>query len=156
MFGTGFEPGGLAENWANERGLADGITFVGWLPHDQVLDDLATFDILVHPSLEESGCMSIAEAQLAGVAVIGGAHSGGVPWSLDYNRAGRLVDVRKTADLAGAMTELALDSGARSRLALAGAALAHQRHDPERLITSIEALLESAAHDPRTKSDRTN
>jgi glycosyltransferase involved in cell wall biosynthesis len=155
MIGHGLGPGGPAESWAAERDLADGITFVGPLPHDQVLDSLATADILVHPALEESCCMVIAEAQLAGVAVIGGAHSGGVPWQLDYNRAGRLVDVRKTASLAGAMRELALDSATRSRLARAGADLAQRRHDPERLITSIEALLEEAAHDHQAKTDRT-
>ena len=146
---------GPAKNWAAERGLADGITFVGPLPHDRVLDFLDTTDILVHPSLEESFGMTIAEAQLAGVAVIGGAHSGAVPWTLDYNRAGRLVDVRSTSSLAGAMRELALDSATRSRLARAGADLARQRHDPERLITAIEALLHAAAYDRRAKTDRT-
>ena len=45
------------------------------------------------------------------------------------------------------MRELALDYATRSRLARAGADLARQRHDPERLITSIEALLDAAAHD---------
>jgi glycosyltransferase involved in cell wall biosynthesis len=155
MIGHGLGPGGPAERWAAERGQADGITFVGPLPHDRVLDYLATADILVHPSLEESCCMVIAEAQLAGVAVIGGSHSGGVPWQLDYNRAGRLVDVRRTVNLARAMSELALDSATRSRLAHAGADLAQQRHDPERLITSIEALLDVAAHDHQAKTDRT-
>jgi YD repeat-containing protein len=64
-----------------------------------VCSTLDTTDILVHPSREESFGMTIAEAQLAGVVVIGGAHSGAVPWTLDYNRAGRLVDVRSTKDL---------------------------------------------------------
>ena len=155
MIGHGLGPGGPAESWAVERGLAAGITFVGPLPHDGVLDSLDTADILVHPSLEESFGMTIAEAQLAGVAVIGGAHSGAVPWTLDYNRAGRLVDVRSTSSLAGAMRELALDHATRSRLARAGADLARQRHDPERLITPIEALLDAAAHGRRAKTDRT-
>jgi glycosyltransferase involved in cell wall biosynthesis len=153
MIGPGFGPGGPAERWAAERGLGVGITFVGPLPHDRVLDSLATADILVHPSLEESFGMPIAEAQVAGVAVIGGAHSGAVPWTLDYNRAGRLADVRSTSSLAGAMRELALDHATRSRLARAGADLARQRHDPERLITPIEALLDAAAHDHRAKTD---
>jgi len=154
MIGYGLGPGGPAESWAAERGLADGITFVGPLPHDRVLDFVAATDILVHPSLEESCCMVIAEAQLAGVAVIGGAHSGGVPWQLDYNRAGRLVDVRRGSSLAEAMKELALDSATRLRLARAGADIAQRRHDPEQVIASVESLLEEAAHDRRTKTDR--
>lgn len=54
------------------------------------------------------------------------------------------------------MTELALDPAARLKLALAGFALAEQRHDPVKLITSIEAILESAAHVPHVKDDGTN
>jgi glycosyltransferase involved in cell wall biosynthesis len=155
IIGHGSGPGGPAESWAEERGLSAGITFHGQLPNDRVLDFLDTTDILVHPALEESCCMVIAEAQLAGVAVIGGADSGGVPWQLDYNRAGRLVDVRSTSSLARAMRELALDSATRSRLARAGADLARQRHDPERLITAIETQLHAAAHDHRAKTYRT-
>jgi glycosyltransferase involved in cell wall biosynthesis len=155
MIGHGLGPGGPAESWATERGLAAGITFVGPLPHDQVLDYLANVDILVHPALEESFGLTMAEAQLTGVPAIGGAHSGGVPWTLDYNRAGRLVDVRSKSSLAAAMVDLAEDAATRSRLARAGAELARQRHDPERLITAIEALLDAAAHDRRTKTDRT-
>jgi glycosyltransferase involved in cell wall biosynthesis len=155
MIGHGFGSGGPAESWAAERGLAAGITFVGPLPHDQVLDYLANADILVHPALEESFELTMAEALLTGVPAIGGAHSGGVPWTLDYNRAGRLVDVRSKSSLAGAMVELAEDGATRSRLARAGAELARQRHDPEHLITAIEAQLDAAAHDHRAKTDWT-
>jgi glycosyltransferase involved in cell wall biosynthesis len=89
--------------------------------------------------------MVIGEAQLAGVPVIGGARSGGVPWALDYNRAGRLVDVRSTSSIAAVMVELALDPAARSRLAQAGADLVRRRHDPDRVIDCIEALLIATA-----------
>jgi glycosyltransferase involved in cell wall biosynthesis len=53
------------------------------------------------------------------------------------------------------MRELALDSATRSRLARAGSDLAQRRYDPERLITSIEALLEEVAYDCRATTDRT-
>jgi L-malate glycosyltransferase len=145
MIGHGFGPGGPAETWAAERHIAEGITFVGPLPHDLVLNALARADILVHPALEESYGMVIGEAQLAGVPVIGGARSGGVPWALDYNRAGRLVDVRSTSSIAAVMVELARDPAARSRLAQAGADLVRRRHDPDRVIDCIEALLIATA-----------
>jgi hypothetical protein len=54
------------------------------------------------------------------------------------------------------MIKLALDPATRSRLARAGADLAQQRHDPEHLITSIEALLVAAAQDPLAAPDRTS
>jgi L-malate glycosyltransferase len=145
MIGEGFGSGGPAERWATEHRLAEGISFVGPLPHHLVLDAIATADILVHPSLEEACCMVIGEAQLAGVPVIAGARSGGVPWQLDYNRAGRLVDVRSSSSIAAAMVELALDPAARSKLAQAGADLVRRRHDPDRVIDCIEALLIATA-----------
>jgi glycosyltransferase involved in cell wall biosynthesis len=145
MIGQGFGPGGPAERWAAERHIAEGITFVGPLPHELVLDALTKADILVHPALEESYGMAIGEAQLAGVPVIGGASCGGVPWALDYNHAGRLVDVRSASSIGAAMVELALDPTERSRLARAGEDLVRLRHDPDRLIGSIEALLIATA-----------
>jgi glycosyltransferase involved in cell wall biosynthesis len=154
MIGQGFGPGGPAETWANERGLCPGITFTGPLPHAQVLAALAATDILVHPALEEAFGMAIAEAQNAGVAVIGGSHSGAVPWTLDFGRAGRLVDVRRIESLAGAMTELAESPGTRLRLARAGADLVQTRHDPGRLISETESILDAAVHDRRAKVDR--
>jgi glycosyltransferase involved in cell wall biosynthesis len=156
MIGRGFEPGGPAENWATTRGFDAGVTFVGPLPNSQVFDYLADSDILVHPSLEESFGNSIAEAQLVGVPVIGGVHSGAVPWTLNYGQAGRLVDVSNATILAGAMTELALDSAARSKLALAGAELAQTRHDSGRLIIEIEGVLNAAVGDNSIKGDWDN
>ena len=43
------------------------------------------------------------------------------------------------------MVELALDCAARSRLARAGVDLVRQRHDPDRVIDCIEALLIATA-----------
>ncbi|MGA3354464.1 MAG: hypothetical protein ABSD85_14970 [Acidimicrobiales bacterium] len=88
--------------------------------------------------------MAIGEAQLAGVAV-----------SAAHTRPVELVDMWSTSSLAGAMRELALDSATRSRRARTGPDLARQCHDPERLITAIEVLLDTAAHDHRAKTDRT-
>jgi glycosyltransferase involved in cell wall biosynthesis len=153
MIGKGFEPGGVAENWAAARGIAEGITFVGPIPNDRIFEYLAVSDILVHPSLEESFGMPLAEAQLAGVAVIGGVHSGAVPWTLDYGRAGRLVDVRRQHELAEAMVDLADDSAIRSDLVRAGGELVRHRHDPNRLIMATEAVLHAVALDHRKTND---
>ena len=54
MIGRGFGPGGSAGSWAAERGLTDGIIFVGPLPHDQMLDSSAAADILV-PTVRRLG-----------------------------------------------------------------------------------------------------
>ncbi|MCM2333070.1 MAG: glycosyltransferase, partial [Anaeromyxobacteraceae bacterium] len=89
-------------------GVDAGVRFAGYMPHEDALGLLADeVDVLVHPSLEESFSMVIAEASALGRPVIGGARSGAVPWTLDEGRAGLLVDVRSPTALAAAMLELA-------------------------------------------------
>jgi len=115
MIGLGHGPGEAAEAWAGQRGLAEGVRFQGYLSHQAALRCLAEeVDALVHPSLEESFSMAIAEASALGLPVIAGARSGAVPWTLDEGRAGILVDVRDPAALAAAMLSLADDEALRA------------------------------------------
>ena len=44
--------------------------------------------------------MAIAEAMSLGVPVIGGNASGGVPWQLDYGKAGFLTDIESPQAIA--------------------------------------------------------
>ena len=94
------------------------MEFIGRIPYSQLLDGLATADVLVHPSLEETFGMSIAEAMALGVPVIGGAHSGAVPWVV--GEGGILTDVTSAEAIEQAMFEL-LDSPERYRAAVLAA-----------------------------------
>lgn len=115
MIGHDHGAGGAAEAWARREGLAGGVTFAGYQPHQEVLRRLAEeVDVLVHPSLEESFAMPLAEASALGLPVVGGERSGAVPWTLDGGRGGLLVDVRRPAALAAAMRTLAESPGART------------------------------------------
>lgn len=71
--------------------------------------------------------MALIEAMARGIPVIGGQSSGGVPWTLDHGRAGRLVDVRSPDAVAQAMLEFAADPGLRQGYAERGLALARER-----------------------------
>lgn len=121
LYGTDFGPGERAERWAKQHGITDGMAFIGRVPYAQLLDELAAADVLVHPSLEETFGMSIAEAMAMGLPVIGGARSGAVPWVV--GEGGILTDVTSAAAIEQAMLEL-LDDPTRYR-AMAAAALAH-------------------------------
>lgn len=127
MFGHGHGPAEAAAQWAQARGLEPGIEFVGQVPYATLIERLAgEVDILVHPALEEAQPMALIECMAAGLPVIGGQRSGGVPWTLDGGRAGLLVDVRNVGAIAAAMTLLADDPAQRQRLADTGRA--HVRH----------------------------
>jgi glycosyltransferase involved in cell wall biosynthesis len=107
LIGPGFGPDERAAAWASERGLVDQFVFHGWLPYAQAMDQLATMDLLVHPALEESFGMTIAEAMALGVPVVAGKDSGAVPWVCGGDRnAGLLVDVRASNAIVTAIGDL--------------------------------------------------
>ena len=84
LFGRGFEADGEAATWCRSKpGLAGclaAMTFHGSLSHEALLDRLATCDLLIHPALEESFGMALAEAMALGLPVVAGRQSGAVPW----------------------------------------------------------------------------
>lgn len=107
LIGPGFGPDEQAAAWASERGLVDQFVFHGWLPYTKAVEQLATMDLLVHPALEESFGMTIAEAMALGVPVVAGKDSGAVPWVCGGERgAGMLVDVRSADAIAAAVRDL--------------------------------------------------
>lgn len=107
LVGKDFEPGGPAHAWAGRHGLVEGMTFLGAMPHSQLLDLLEEQDLLVHPALEETFGMAIAESMARGVPVIGGANSGAVPWLI--GRGGVVCDVSSPVAIAGAITKVFQD-----------------------------------------------
>lgn len=106
MFGTDHEAGGPAQRWARSHGLAEGVQFVGELPRDELLRHMAGLDVLLHPSVEESFGLVLAEAMAMGVPVVAGRRSGAVPWLLQHGRCGRLVDVDDAVEVGDALHEL--------------------------------------------------
>jgi len=95
MFGDGFEEDGPAWQWAARKGLSHNIHFCGLVPHLDLQTRLRGMSMLLHPALEESFGMAVAEAMALGLPVVAGVRSGAVPWVLDGGRAGFLTDVRK-------------------------------------------------------------
>jgi glycosyltransferase involved in cell wall biosynthesis len=143
MYGADFGPGERAEQWARQNGIAEGMEFIGRVPYGQLLDGLAAADVLVHSSLEESFGMSIAEAMALGVPVIGGAHSGAVPWVV--GEGGILTDVTSATAIEQAMLEL-LDSPERYRAAtLAARARAHTHFMADKVADAYETFYRQLA-----------
>lgn len=101
--------------------LGSSVRWVGPLPHRETVLAMAGATALVHPSLEESFGMTVAEAMTLGVPVVGGESSGAVPWLLDAGRTGVLVDVRRPDALAGGMLRVLDDPVAAELLGAAAA-----------------------------------
>jgi glycosyltransferase involved in cell wall biosynthesis len=101
MFGFDSARGEAAEQWCKQHGLLSGVQFHGVVPHALLLERLANLDLLLHPSLEESFGMAVAEAMALGLPVVAGESSGAVPWVV--GDAGVLCDVRHPLEIARAL-----------------------------------------------------
>ncbi|HEV2118277.1 MAG TPA: glycosyltransferase family 4 protein, partial [Terriglobales bacterium] len=127
MFGQGHGSGEGAELWAKQKRLTTGVQFAGSTPYFRLLQQLREeVDVLVHPSLEESFGMILAECMALGIPVIAGEHGGGTRYVLEEGKAGLLTDVRAPGDLAGAMLRLA-NPERRKRYSEAGAESVRRR-----------------------------
>jgi glycosyltransferase involved in cell wall biosynthesis len=119
LIGPDFGPGEAAQRWAAQHGLAEAFQFHGRLGHAATLVRIAAFDLLIHPALEESFGLSIAEAMALGVPVVAGRSSGAVPWVMGA-AAGALVDVRSADQILAAAQRLLGDAAAHQTAACAG------------------------------------
>jgi glycosyltransferase involved in cell wall biosynthesis len=104
---------------AVELGVGDKVHFLGQRPRDQVLERLAEFDVLVHPSLHDSGGTVCLEAMAAARPVI--CLDLGGPATLVSDSAGFKIPAHTpeeaVSQMANAMLSLARDPQHRAQLA---------------------------------------
>jgi L-malate glycosyltransferase len=116
LVGPGLGPAGQLALWAKANRLDNAVEFVGPVDHTGIPYHLAAADIFAHAALEEAHSMSVCEAMHAGLPIVGGRRSGGVPWTLDQGRCGMLVDVRDPRATARAIVHLLSDQGLARKL----------------------------------------
>ena len=144
LFGHGFGSGEAAEIWCQNRQIAAGMYFHGATPHKQLIEQLNELDLLLHPALEESFGVVIAEAMALGLPVVAGRDSGAVPWVTGSNeifdtpQCAVLTDVT-SADAIAAGIAKACDQDYRKRSA-AGYHRARQIFTPSNITNAYLAL----------------
>ena len=111
LFGNGFGAGEPAHLWCQKQGLTKGMEFHGAIPHRKLITRLNGLDLLLHPSLEESFGVVVAEAMALGLPIVAGKHSGAVPWVVGTDDTGKnrscavLTDVSEPAAIVTAINE---------------------------------------------------
>jgi glycosyltransferase involved in cell wall biosynthesis len=110
LYGVDHGPGEVAQRWATDHGLTRGVNFVGRLPHEVLMTRLGEADVLLHTALEESFGVVLVEALALGLPVVGGLHSGAVPWVLAGDSLGKspcavLIDVTSAQAVAEGLAE---------------------------------------------------
>jgi L-malate glycosyltransferase len=128
LFGAGHGPSEEAEVWSGKHGLSENVSFRGVLDRADLLNELKLrASILVHPSLEESFGMSVAEGMALGIPVIAGKDSGAMAEMLEHGESGVLTEVRSATCLSRDMLRLANDPDLRVEFARKGHQSATQR-----------------------------
>jgi glycosyltransferase involved in cell wall biosynthesis len=104
-----------------ELGLAGAVEIVGRVPHEQVPELIASFDLMIMPSVYESETFGVAaiEASASGVPVVA-SRVGGVPEAVLHGVSGLLVRPGDAEELAAACIALIDDPARRAEMGRAG------------------------------------
>ncbi len=151
LIGTDMEENGPAQQYAESKGLAKGIRFLGKQPYNKVLELVAGAKVLVCPSMEESFGMAILEAMVVGTAVVAGDKSGYVPSLLDHGRAGVLCNIYSTDSIAQGIAKLLQDTTYREQLEDVAMDYAAKNFSEETVIKQHILLLEKIFNTPDLK-----
>ncbi|MFY9530375.1 MAG: glycosyltransferase [Candidatus Acidiferrales bacterium] len=133
------------ERWrrlARDLGAEKGIVFWGALPRSEVLMKIADCDVLLHPSLHDSGGWVTVEAMAAGRPVIC-LDLGGPAVQVTQATGIKIPAItpeQVVADIAAALEQIAGDSSRRARLGEAGRARIEQHFNWEKLGDQLAAL----------------
>jgi glycosyltransferase involved in cell wall biosynthesis len=128
------------QSLAQQLGVASELTWLPWLPHDDVQGKLRHHDVFLFPSLRDSGGMAVLEALANGLPVI--CTDLGGPATIVDNHCGRVIltagkDAEVIADdVAAHLRELACNRGLGESLSL-GARRRAWEFDFRRLVASV-------------------
>jgi glycosyltransferase involved in cell wall biosynthesis len=133
--------GGWGPEEAEFRASLGGAPRVHWLGfRDDVPRLMKAFDVLAVPSHYEGFGLVVVEAMAAGTPVVS-TRASSIPEIMTDGVEGRLVPPRDAAALAGALIELATDSGLRASLGRAGRTRALTSFSVPEMLDRHEALL---------------
>lgn len=138
VLGTGPAEASL-RRLAAELGVADAVAFLGHVPHDQVLSELAAAEALLHLSHMERLPNAVKEAMACGCVVVT-TRTVGIEELVRDGQTGYLVDVRDHA-AAGAALETALTRPQEhARMRAAAAALVAETMDHAASVRKLVGL----------------
>lgn len=134
LIGSNMKPGGTAHQYATKHNLAEGVKFLGSQDYDMTLQYVSNAYIMVHPSREESFGMSVLEAMILGLPVVGGKKSGNIPYLLDHGKAGILCDIEKPGEIAEGVVRLLENNALYLKIKTHARQLALQRYAEKKII----------------------
>lgn len=116
--------------------IANKISFVGAVPHSQLVEYYRNADVLINPSLSEAFGMTLAEAMAMEIPVIG-ARVGGMVDVVEDGKTGFLFESADHRALAEAIARLLADETLRERMGKAGRQRVLELFDWERVVENL-------------------
>ena len=121
------------------------VELLGLIDEKQILEELASADFFIHPSIIDNSPNAICEAQLVGTPVIA-SNVGGVPQLVDDKRTGFLYPYNEPHTLAFLIGNLYRDKELLTQISNWESTTAKIRHDPKRVadivVQTYEKILE--------------
>jgi len=125
-----------------QAGLTNYVTFLGWLPPEEMPKLLRKFDVLLLPSTwPEPFARVVLEGMISGLVVVA-AQTGGTVEILTNSENGLLFAPGDVEDLAQKITCLSYNPALRRRLALAGHQTVVERFTMMKMMDEIESYLQ--------------
>lgn len=123
------------------------VSFLGAIPSEKIKTILLDSDLYVHPSYIETGCISIAEAQILAVPVIA-CYVGGLTTTVDNNNTGILVAANDPYGMAAKIIMLCSDKQFATQIGIKAKKIAEERHDKKKIVTEILRVYKEITQSP--------
>jgi glycosyltransferase involved in cell wall biosynthesis len=133
------------QKFARELGVADCVSFTGFISQEQLREIYYRSHIFLHPSQtgrdgnQEGIPNSMLEAMATGLPVFATEH-GGIPEAIENGVSGLLVPERDDEALARALLNAAQDPGLLSRIGPTGAGAVRKKFDLQQQAQRLEEI----------------
>jgi glycosyltransferase involved in cell wall biosynthesis len=126
--------------------IAKNVTFTGFSPHRQVVNNYRGADVLVCCSYNEAFCMPISEAMASELPVVA-TRVGGIPEIVIDRKTGLLVELGDDSELADAILRLISDDDLRKSLGKAARKRVVEHFSWEKTVDNLLLLYSSIGKD---------
>lgn len=129
----------LLQKRARELGVLDHITFAGSVPNADMPSWYTAADVVVLPSLKEATSIAGLEAMACGRPLVG-TSVGGIPYLIDGDKTGLLVEPRNPSQLADALVRVLTDDATRREMGIAARKKAVEQFSWTRVAGTVQSI----------------
>jgi glycosyltransferase involved in cell wall biosynthesis len=127
------------ENMAQSLGISNSVSFVGWIPHDDLSRFLASSDVYVSTSRSDSASLSLQEAMACELAPVVTDLPGNREW-IDDSENGFVVPQNDVTALANKVAYLLKNSEARTRFGRLGREIIQERAEYQKEMAKMDKI----------------